>query len=534
MSYPGLIQSLIIEDESCELYDAIFDTLKKNGEQLATPIHAYGHDAALKELQSDRIIHLVLLDLRLPDISGHPAQEGINHGLELLRQCSTRDLYPIPALLVISGHLEQADQVDLQRTVTNNFYYGSVLVKSPQLQGALTNAINEIKKYSNVGIHIRETAIETYPTLAPRDEDLLRRCVLKLPNCIGVDLKWWSAEYDRATGQLAGYSGWTKTLTGRLLFGGDVSSRLSFFKFGAADGATTVIGNAQMLQYKLAHIKVIGARVSGNRSLLITEKVGSSDQEPISLADYLLHPARETLDSLPGIVTDIADQVRALGDWTEDRRPLRELLWGNHDTALLEEQWQQNGGAEIIATLGTGADPIALHDELSSDAGEITLKRQSFRHGDLNITNVAIDLGNGEASAYIFDASGCSPGPNVRDLATLEVSALLHHPGTRNESLVESCADLYSPSDPPIAELNTDSDLARNTIRLITSLRLKALEQADLFVYKLMVFDNALIQLGGLAFGPSCNKITNAKDAALLVGLTARWLTATNRLNTQL
>ena len=526
MSYPRLIQPLIIEDESTELYDAIFERLAKDGEPLAAPIHAYGHDAGLRELRSDRIFHLVLLDLRLPDVTGHPAQEGIDHGLDLLRECAKRDSDPIPALLVISGHLDQADQLDLQRKVAENFHYGSVFVKSPQIGSPLGVAVNEVKRYLDLGIHIRDTDAETYPTIAPRDEDLLRRCLLRITNCIGVDLKWWSAEVNLTTGQYAGYRGWAKTLTGRLLFVSDVRSRLCFFKFAPAAGADTVFGNAEMMHHKLAHIKVLGSLLSGNRSLLITQKVGDSDNDPISLASYLSRSADETLQSLSAVVADVAAQVHALGDWTEERRPLREVIWASHERSILVKQWEQNGGSDIVERFGADADPISLYDKVSSDNSEITFDRQSFRHGDLNITNVAIDLSDDDVAAYIFDASGCAPGPSVRDLATLEVSSLLHHLGTRSESLVTSCEQLYLQAAVPASDVDQRSDLARNTFRLISEIRSKAVNQSDAYLYKLMVFDNALIQLGGLSFGPSCNKIGNPKDAVLLAALASLWLRA--------
>ncbi len=44
--------------------------------------------------------------------------------------------------------------------------------------------------------------------------------------------------------------------------------------------------------------------------------------------------------------------------------------------------------------------------------------------------------------------------------------------------------------------------------------------------YALMVFDQAMIQFGGLAYTVSRNKITAPQDAALLAGLTAKWLLA--------
>lgn len=66
--------------------------------------------------------------------------------------------------------------------------------------------------------------------------------------------------------------------------------------------------------------------------------------------------------------------------------------------------------------------------------------------------------------------------------------------------------------------------MAKNTFKLISEIRSKAFQQEDSFLYRLMVFDNALIQLGSLAFGHSRNKIANPKDAVRLVAYTARWL----------
>jgi hypothetical protein len=68
------------------------------------------------------------------------------------------------------------------------------------------------------------------------------------------------------------------------------------------------------------------------------------------------------------------------------------------------------------------------------------------------------------------------------------------------------------------------TDQARNTLKLIAEIRAQALKRADLPVYTLMVFDHAMIQLGGLYFGVSCNKIASPTDAVRLSALAARWL----------
>jgi CheY-like chemotaxis protein len=525
MSYPRLIQTLVIEDESTKLYEAVFDPLIRDG-SLAPLRYAYCFRDAHRILRSDKIVHLVILDLRLPELPGRPPQEGLDHGLELLDQCTRRDDYPIPALLVISGHIGQADQRDLDSRVRGGFYHGRVLVKGPQLQAGLLEAVQAVQDYCGVGIHIRDAEERMYPTLSPREDDLLRRCVLRQRNCTGVDLEWWSAEYQRPSGHYSHCMGWTKTLSGRFLLHGDRPSRPNFFKLAPAGGAESVLGDAELMQHKLEHIKVWGALIAGGRSLLVTQKVGANDDRPISLAEYLIRPAELVMKRLPHVIEAVAAQVEALGDSTPHRCSVGDLLWSDHNTKRLEEQWQLYGGEKLLTELGAEADPLLLFRELSSNCKELLFTRQTFLHGDLNATNIAMDQRDDDVSAYIFDASGCAAGINVRDLALLEVSALLHQPLCGSESLIKYCSSLYGFEVAPPDEIDytTGSDLARNTMKLIVEIRRQALKRAESSIYALMIFDNAVMQLGGLAFGSSCNKIFNPKEAAYLAALAARWL----------
>jgi len=67
------------------------------------------------------------------------------------------------------------------------------------------------------------------------------------------------------------------------------------------------------------------------------------------------------------------------------------------------------------------------------------------------------------------------------------------------------------------------SNRARNTFTLLAEIRKQALKRAEPAIYALMVFDCAMLQLGGLAW-PCGNKITHPPDAALLGTLTGNWL----------
>ena len=98
------------------------------------------------------------------------------------------------------------------------------------LDGEIRRACTEALRYAGVGIHLRDAGEEQYPTLTPRDEDLLRRSVLQQRGSIGVDLNWWLAtRCPEAAG--GGANPWTKVLMGRyLLNDGGGALRPKFFK----------------------------------------------------------------------------------------------------------------------------------------------------------------------------------------------------------------------------------------------------------------------------------------------------------------
>ena len=179
MSYPRVIQPLIIEDESDakDYYEAILNGIVKNG--TAAPAHfAFSYEEGHRLLEENTIYHLVIVDLRLPESPGRPASQTLDFGLTLLDQCINRNKCPIPVLLVISGHLNQAKQRELDVRVRDGVAYGHVLVKGDNLEEDLLAAIREAQRYCDIGIHIRDGGEGRYPTLSPRDKDLLRRCVL--------------------------------------------------------------------------------------------------------------------------------------------------------------------------------------------------------------------------------------------------------------------------------------------------------------------------------------------------------------------
>lgn len=531
MSYPSLIQPLIIEDDvdAHYLYDIILQSLSDQF-SLAPAQYAYCYEDAIKKINSETIFHLVILDLRLPECPGMPPRDGVDLGLALLEDCIKRDSYPIPALLVISGEIGQAKQSELEEKVRDGFSYGRVFVKGPDMEDELRVCIEKVKTYTGIGIHVRDGGTKSYPTLSPREDDLLRRCALAQEGSTGLDLDWWSTEFQPPVGDQSEYSGWKKVLMGRFLFNhGDKPSRPNFFKVSPAVGAEVTLSNAKRMGHKLSHIKINGALMSNSRSLLVTEKVGEGADRPISLLTYLNNSEAKIKGDLTLIVNDIVTQLAALGDTSPRALPMKDLLWTFHEKARLKEQWDIYGGESILERLGLKADPFVLLDSIQVNNKPIRYEQQTFLHSDLNITNVALDKTPGRIHAYIFDAEGCQPGVKFRDLAMLEVTSLLHQLNNGKDSLVDFCSPLYEEqifvSDLDISHSGTDQ--ARNTFKLINEIRAAVGNQPtdlDSFIYALMVFDNALMQFGGLSYTISRNKISNPREAAVFLALAGKWL----------
>ena len=67
------------------------------------------------------------------------------------------------------------------------------------------------------------------------------------------------------------------------------------------------------------------------------------------------------------------------------------------------------------------------------------------------------------------------------------------------------------------------TDLAANTKTLLTHVRNRALQATDEATYRLLLLDQALIQLGSLAYGSFGNKISRPSEAVALYRVIAGW-----------
>lgn len=523
MSYPDLQQVLVVEDEldAKEHYDAVLEKWVKRGE-IAPPTYAFCYKDAHEQLQQNRIFHLVILDLRIPEQPGMPP-EDLDLGMAVLDLCAKRDAYPVPALMVRSGYLAESEESDLRSMVESAFHYGVVLVKGGSLDSSIEAAISHVRDYSRTGIHVHGAGKQQFPPLAPRDVDLLRRCI-QGDNNLGVDLQWWAADYSEPSAPFERCAGWTQTLMGPIILREGVGySHPAFFKFAPVGDAQVLERGANIFSQQLPHIKKIGFLSAGNRCLLATQKVGDSDQKPISLEEYLGRDRDEVTDHIGRIADDIVAQIRRLGHRSINTEPCERILWSSHDH--VGDQWEKWADQKACDALDESPTPDVVLDALKNGS-PVRYCFQTCLHGDLNATNVCLDVLEAEVRAYIIDPGSCNGGVDIRDFAMLEVTVLLHQ-GSDSESLVEYCSCLFEDVVMPPSDLDcgSGSKRARNTLRFISELRRRALVQVDdTRIYALMVLDNALMQLGGLRYEVSNSKIRSPHDAALLAALVCSWL----------
>jgi CheY-like chemotaxis protein len=513
MSYPYCIQTLVIEDEP--QVKALYETILA-GLGAVPPKFAFCYEDAIEQLRSSTVFHLVLLDLRLPKVAGLPAQESVDLGLELLEECVKREWYPIPALLIVSGHIGKANQTALNEKVREGFSYGHVLVKGSDptlLKAEIEKAVEAIKRYIGVGVHLRDAGRQTYPVISPREEDLLRRSVLGYQGGVGLDIEWWSA--NRFSNQQEPDGEWTKVLMGRFMLGeGDRPSRPHFFKLYRSLSRVSTVSAARGLSSKLQHVSVVADTSGLTRSLLVTQAVGPGDRRPVSLGHWLSQSA-SSADEIRSVAAQILHQIGQMGATSPDMQPPHKFFWPHHNDERLRQEWLKHGHTQLVGMAGD--DPLATMQEIRAIATDLRYTDQTFVHGDLHAENVAVDVGEpgDDARAFIFDAGATSRAPRLKDVATLEVSVLLHADNAMRQDTLDS---LYESKEP-----GRD---ASAPLAFLLALRAGCMPAGDPQwpIYALLVFDQALVQLGGLAFGISANKVCNPQDAARLAALAARWV----------
>lgn len=302
------------------------------------------------------------------------------------------------------------------------------------------------------------------------------------------------------------------------------ASRPNFFKLLAGPDSRSVIDSARKIERKLTHIKITSTVVSRSTGLIVTEKVGAEDARPKPLGEFL-----QAIDRAAAveIARQIVAQVNQLGDLLVESKPLNSLLWPAHDESNLRSQWKSL--QERLSEMLPAADPVDLYVDLRQNQARVRLKERPIVHGDLHMSNVALDSTPRGPEAYIFDPGVIRRSTAGRDLAALEVSVLLHH-HIDLDTLKTICSLIYDAAKPLDANTATSlaDPLAKNILEFIRGLRDGAQSCNSAEIYALLLFDFALIQLGGLMFGSSGNRVADTRAIGIVTAFAASWYRAIN------
>ncbi len=301
MSYPRKLHILVTEDDSdaIEAYKATFTLLAKNF-QFVEPVFARSFADAKRHIDGSDIFHVVLLDLNLPLATRQQPAEGLAPGEQLLEELAKRDRLPVPVVLVVSGKLNLPHPIGgIQDRLAKDFWYGRLVNKgSPDQHSEIEIGLTQALKYIDLGIHIRDSGSEWFPTLSPREEDLLRRCILSQPSTLGVDIRWWSAEPGQSASHPSPNRGPTKVLMGQFLMDDGMGTSIpTFFKFEPAGNAPSVCRDVGILAQKLGHVKVFTTSHARQRSLIVTQSA-TNRGVPVSLNEYLHRSAGEVTPNI--------------------------------------------------------------------------------------------------------------------------------------------------------------------------------------------------------------------------------------------
>lgn len=278
------------------------------------------------------------------------------------------------------------------------------------------------------------------------------------------------------------------------------------------------------MESKLQHVSVVGHWVSASTSLLVTGKAGPSDESPVPIGEFLRWPAATVVPLLPRIASDIATQLRSFPKSALQQVPLSTLMW------LPRGVDRRSSLTDVARRWGIGkltSDPVAVFEEICSPS-RMTWVEKRVGHGDLHTGNVSLDRDGDSVRAFIIDAGALDNGVCSRDLAALEVSLVLHESDAVGESVLElqAAIELFDGTAPDgTVSIGAEApDTLRNTIEFVAALRREALHECRPDVYAVLLMDQVLIQLGGLAFGTSNNRIRRPLDSVRLFELLTGWL----------
>lgn len=509
MSYSRSLRVLIIEDEAdvIEAYRTAFSLLKDvDGFDLVDPVVAGGFADAITKLNTRSPFHVVVLDLKLPERAGGDAEAYSGSGLELLDTIIGRDEYPIPVLLILTGQPTYIQSYGgLSDRLQRGLFRGLIEQKGLDPRDHFRRALEAAQQYVDFGVRIADASERPWPPVTTREEDLVRRFGLANPTYAGVDLQWWSAERKDDGGDIPV---WSKVLMGHFwLKEHDMETRSYFFKLESREHGESSMNAILVLEGALQHVQVPGQVFSPTRSLVVSAQATLSGKPPIALASFLRRPAADVSPHLERIANDIADQLDKLGTTSDEPKAPHEVVWRFHDVQI-----EKYDAAYLRFQNEDDFLPSKILANLKASSDKPWIKWRSCQHGDLHLGNVSIDVHEGRAHGFLIDAGSMEPGPAAKDLAAFEVALVLHQ-SSSSDSVLEAIQGIFDGTG-RVGE--TASNLAVNTMTLLQHIRKRALQATAEATYRLLLLDQALIQLGSIAYGSFGNKISRPSDAISL------------------
>jgi len=516
MSYSRSLRVLIIEDEADVIgaYKTAFELLKtEEGFDLVDPIVAGGVEDAIAKLSTSSPFHVVILDLKLPERAGGDAETYAGSGLELVDAIVGRDNYPIPVLLILTGQPAYIQSFSgLGDRLHRGMYMGFVEQKGLDPRDHFRKALEAAQQYVDFGVRIADVNERPWPPVTTREEDLIRRFGLANSTYAGVDLQWWSAERKDDGGE---NPIWSKVLMGHFwLKDHDMETRSYFFKLESREHGEASFSAVRVLEGALQHVQVPGQLFSESRSLVVTAQATHSGKPPIALSQFLRRPSGEVGQQLEGIANDIADQLEKLGTASDEPKAPHEVVWKYH-----EVQIERYDASYLRFQNADDFLPSKLLIRLRASSDKPWIKWRSCQHGDLHLGNVSIDVFGGQAHGFLIDAGSMEPGPAAKDLAAFEIALVLHQTSS-TDTVLEAIQGMFGGTD---TSGTTSNDLSVNTLNLLQHVRRRALQATDEATYRLLLLDQALIQLGSLSYGSFGNKIARPTDAVALYRAIAGW-----------
>lgn len=502
---------LVVEDED-RCYNPIAHDLDRIASGLATLslTRCRSRFGAEQILHTEQSFDLAILDLGLPERDFESIPDHAN-GQVLVGAIADRHHSPIPALVILSGNLNRVRMQNLRDLLDERFRHGILANRGLDEENELPRAVTFCLRFKAIDVieHDRDGRLSA--TLTPAESCLIKGAVMQHPGAKGITLTRWV----RPPAHRPEEEQDDKVFRGRFTLERGESFP-AFFKFQEKEKYERSCQSAKLLAELLSGPAVIGGLLNSKRGLLVTNKAGVSNHDPIGLAELMSSAPLAVRDRFPRLAANIGEQLGSLGSSEHRRVKVKDLLSRWHGPSALADAWEKMTPRNRDKL---GPSPAEVLLAIRANESPIDIVMRGYSHGDLHIHNVAFDKGGDGGRLDIFDPGDMRASVAGRDEAMLEISLLLHQAYSGETSLVTACGSLlgeldYSETVPVQQEKPTIVHL--NTFTFLQAFRPVGLKACNSKVYRVLLMDYLLVQIAGLSDSCSANRIYKIEDAVQL------------------